>query len=80
MTRLFIAHIRTADGPRPLVTVRAASEAEARLFLEARYPDDLIEAVTEPGDWASDSDTGTDSGDVREHPGTLWQPPAGGAG
>ncbi|WP_375462705.1 hypothetical protein [uncultured Methylobacterium sp.] len=77
MSSLFIAHVRTGSGPRPLVTVRAASEAEARLFLEARYPDDLIEAVAQPADWASDADTGNASGDIREHPGTTWQPPLG---
>lgn len=77
MTRLFVAHIRTPSGPRPLVTVRAASEAEGRLFLEARYPDDAVEAVAEPADWASDADTGAASGDIREHPGTAWQAPTG---
>lgn len=77
MTSLFIAHLRTAEGPRPLVTVRAASAAEALLFLEASYPEDTIEAVAEPDDWASDADTGQASGDIREHPGTAWQAPGG---
>lgn len=72
MTRLFVAHIRTASGPRPLVTVRAASEAEALLFLEASYPEDRIEAVTEPDDWTADADTGSEAGDIREHAGTDW--------
>ena len=75
MTQLFIAHIRAPGGPRPLVTVRAASEAEAQLFLAAHYPDDVIEAVVEPGEWVSDADTGAQAGDVREHPGVAWQPP-----
>ena len=81
MTRLFIADIHTASGPRPLVTVRAASEAEALLFLEARYPDDRIAAVAEPAEWTSDAGTGSASGDIREHPGSTWpgsrQAPAG---
>ena len=81
MTRLFIADVRTPSGPRPLVTVRAASEAEALLFLEARYPEDRIEAVAEPSDWASDAATGSEPGDIREHPGSTWpssrQAPAG---
>ncbi|MCJ2010278.1 hypothetical protein MKK70_25585 [Methylobacterium sp. E-041] len=72
MTRLFIADVRTPSGPRPLVTVRAASEAEALLFLEAHYPEDRIEAVAEPGEWASDAATGSNPGDVREHPGSTW--------
>ena len=80
MTDLFIAKILSAGAPRPLVTVRAASAAEALLFLAARYPEDTIEAVTEPGDWASDADTGSASGDIREHPDAVWQPPSGGAG
>jgi hypothetical protein len=78
MTRLFIAKVRTADGPKPLVTVRADGEGEARLFLEAAYPDGIVEAVDAPDDWASDADTGSAAGDVREHPGVAWQ--AGGAG
>jgi hypothetical protein len=78
LTQLFIAQVRSAGGPRPLVTVRAASEGEARLFVEAQYPDDVVEAVVEPGDWASDEDTGSEPGDVREHPGVAWQPQAGG--
>jgi len=77
MSTLYIAHVVTPQGPRPLVTVRAASEAEALLFLQAQYPEDTIEAVTEPGEWVSDADTGTRSGDVREHPGSAWQPAAG---
>ena len=80
MTQLFIAQVRSAGGPRPLVTVRAASEGEARLFVEAHYPDDTVEAVVEPGEWVSDADTGSDAGDVREHPGVVWQPPTGSAG
>ncbi len=58
MTKLFIANIQTATGPKPLVTVRAAAEGEARLFLEAAYPDDEIVAVTEPNGWASDATRG----------------------
>ena len=80
MIHLFIAKIHSADGPRPLVTVRAASEAEALLFLTARYPEDTIEAVVEPEDWASDADTGSAAGDIREHPDAVWQPPTGGPG
>ena len=80
MTDLFIAKIRSAGGPRPLVTVRAASQAEASLFLTARYPEDTIEAVAEPGDWTSDADTGSAPGDIREHADAVWQPPAGGPG
>ena len=76
MTQLFIAHVRAASGPRPLVTVRAASEGEAQLFLAAHYPDDVVETVVEPGEWVSDGDTGSEAGDVREHPGVAWQPPA----
>ncbi|GEP12360.1 hypothetical protein [Methylobacterium gnaphalii] len=80
MTKLFIARVRGAGAERPLVTVRAAAEGEARLFLEAAYPDDEIVDVTEPGEWVSTSDTGTKAGDVREHPGVSWQPPTAGAG
>ena len=80
MTKLFIANIQTATGPKPLVTVRAAAEGEARLFLEAAYPDDEIVAVTEPSGWASDADTGSAAGDVREHPGVAWQAPSSRAG
>jgi hypothetical protein len=76
MTKLFIARVRTADGPKPLVTVRAAAEGEARLFLEAAYPDAVIESVAEPADWTSDADTGAKAGDIREHPGVEWQPPS----
>lgn len=76
MTKLFIARVRTADGPKPLVTVRAAAEGEARLFLEAAYPDAVIESVAEPADWTSDADTGAQAGDIREHPGVAWQPPS----
>ncbi|WP_336485265.1 hypothetical protein [Methylobacterium nigriterrae] len=77
MTQLFIAQVHTPTGPRPLVTVRAAAEGEARLFLEAHYPDDTIGAVVEPGEWISDADTGSEAGDIREHPGVSWQAPAG---
>ena len=59
------------------MTVRAASEAEALLFLGARYPEDTIEAVAEPGDWVSDRETGSASGDIREHPDAVWQLPSG---
>ena len=54
MAKLFIAKVVSASGPKPLVTVRAAGEGEAKLFLEARYPDDVIEAVVEPADWVSE--------------------------
>ncbi|MCF4123802.1 hypothetical protein [Methylobacterium sp. SyP6R] len=73
MAKLFIAHVRGLVGQRPLVTVRAAAEGEARLFLEAAYPDDEVVEVVEAGDWVSTSDTGTEAGDVREHPDTEWQ-------
>ena len=76
MAKLFIAKVVSASGPKPLVTVRAAGEGEAKLFLEARYPDDVIEAVVEPADWVSDADTGSELGDIREHPGVEWQPPS----
>jgi hypothetical protein len=69
MTKLFIANIRTTAGPKPLVTVRAAAEGEARLFLEAAYPEDEIVEVTEPSGWTSDADTGSKAGDIREHAG-----------
>lgn len=75
MTKLFIARVRNAAGERPLVTVRAAAEGEARLFVEAAYPEDEIVEINEPGEWVSDSDTGTKNGDVREHPDTAWQAP-----
>jgi hypothetical protein len=75
MTKLFIAKVRDAGGQKPLVTVRAEAEGEARLFLEAAYPEAEIEEVAEPGDWASDADTGSKIGDVREHPGAEWQHP-----
>ncbi len=78
MTKLFIAKVRGPAGEKPLITVRAAAEGEARLFLEAAYPEDAIEEVVEPGDWISDADTGTQNGDVREHPGVSWQAPTGG--
>ncbi|MGU3540266.1 hypothetical protein [Methylobacterium sp. A54F] len=78
MTKLFTAQVRDSSGLRPLVTVRAAAEGEARLFLEAAYPEAVIEAVAEPADWASDADTGSRAGDIREHPGATWQPPGGG--
>ncbi|MEH3148629.1 MAG: hypothetical protein PGN34_25660 [Methylobacterium frigidaeris] len=73
MAKLFIAKVGTS---RPLVTVRASGEGEARLFLEAAYPDETIEAVAEPSDWASDADTGDAAGDIREHPGVTWQAPS----
>jgi hypothetical protein len=76
MTKLFIAHLKATDGPRPLVTVRAEAEGEARLFLAAAYPDDEVLDVVEPSDWVSDADTGSKAGDVREHPGVVWQPPS----
>ncbi len=59
MTKLFIAKVTDANGPKPLVTVRAEAEGEARLFLEAAYPEAEIEGLAEPGDWTSDSDTGS---------------------
>ena len=74
--KLFIAKVRAASGPKPLVTVRAAGEGEAKLFLEAHYPEATIEAVTEPSDWVSDADTGSRAGDIREHPGVEWQAPS----
>jgi len=80
MTKLFIAKIRTTMGPKPLVTVRAAAEGEARLFLEAAYPEDEIVEVTEPSDWASDAETGSKVGDIREHTGVDWQAPSSHAG
>lgn len=76
MTKLFIAKVTDAHGPKPLVTVRAEAEGEARLFLEAAYPEAEIEGIAEPGDWTSDSDTGSKTGDVREHPGSEWQLPS----
>jgi hypothetical protein len=80
MTKLFIAKIRDAGGAKPLVTVRAEAEGEARLFLTAAYPDAEIASVDEPSDWTSDADTGTRAGDIREHPGVAWQPPSSLAG
>lgn len=62
-----------------MVTVRAAAEGEAKLFLEAAYPEDEVVEVVEPSDWISTSDTGTKAGDVREHPGVEWQAPSSGA-
>jgi hypothetical protein len=59
MTKLFIAQVRDAGGERPLVTIRAEAEGEARLFLAAAYPDAEIAHVAEPGDWTSDADTGS---------------------
>ena len=76
MTKLFIAHIRAAAGVRPLVTVRAAAEGEARLFLAAAYPDDEVVDVAEPSDWTTDADTGARDGDIREHAGVAWQAPS----
>jgi hypothetical protein len=80
MTKLFLANIRSAGGARPLVTVRAAAEGEARLFLSAAYPDDTILDVVEPGDWTSDAETGSRDGDIREHAGVVWQAPSSLAG
>jgi len=80
MTKLFIANIKTTTGPKPLVTVRAAAEGEARLFLEAAYPEDEIIDLTEPSSWTSDADTGSNAGDIREHPGVEWQAPSSHAG
>ena len=80
MTKLFIANIRTTAGSKPLVTVRAAAEGEARLFLEAAYPEDEIVEVTEPSGWTSDADTGSKAGDIREHEGVDWQAPSSRAG
>ncbi|MGU3385731.1 hypothetical protein ACLBYG_14580 [Methylobacterium sp. D53M] len=76
MTKLFIAQVRDAGGERPLVTIRAEAEGEARLFLAAAYPDAEIAHVAEPGDWTSDADTGSRAGDIREHPGVAWQAPS----
>ncbi|MCJ2083710.1 hypothetical protein [Methylobacterium sp. J-090] len=76
MTKLFIANIRAAEGVRPLVTVRAAAEGEARLFLAAAYPDDEVIDVAEPSDWTTDADTGAQDGDIREHAGVAWQAPS----
>jgi len=77
MVKLFIASVQKPGGTlRPLVTVRAAGEGEAKLFLEAQYPEGIIEAVTEPSDWVSNADTGTKLDDVREHPGVEWQAPS----
>lgn len=80
MTKLFIAQMRDGGGEKPLVTVRAEAEGEARLFLAAAYPDADIASITEPSDWTSDADTGTRAGDIREHPGVTWQPPSSLAG
>ncbi|TNC14548.1 hypothetical protein FF100_08765 [Methylobacterium terricola] len=80
MAKLFIAKVRGSAGDRPLVTVRAAAEGEARLFLEAAYPEDEVVEVAEPADWVSTADTGTKAGDVREHPGVDWQAPTAGPG
>ena len=79
MTKLFIARVRGPAGDRPLVTVRAAAEGEARLFVEAAYPEDEVLAVAEPGEWVSTTDTGTQAGDVREHPDAAWQAPTAGS-
>ncbi|MGH1590328.1 hypothetical protein ACRBEV_20810 [Methylobacterium phyllosphaerae] len=76
MTKLFIAQVRDAAGERPLVTVRAEAEGEARLFLTAAYPEAEIAHVAEPGEWTSNADTGSRAGDIREHPGVRWQPPS----
>lgn len=72
MSKLFIANIRSPEGDRPLVTVRASAEGEARLFLAAAYPDDEVVDVVE----TSDADTGAKDGDVREHAGVAWQAPS----
>jgi hypothetical protein len=81
MSKLFIAHVQGPDGhPRPLVTVRAEGEGEARVFLAAAYPEGEVLDVAEPGEWVSDADTGSRAGDVREHPGVAWQPPSSLAG
>jgi hypothetical protein len=80
MTKLFIAQMRDPGGDKPLVTVRAEAEGEARLFLNAAYPDAEIASISEPSDWTSDADTGTRTGDIREHPGVIWQPPSSLAG
>ena len=80
MTKLFIAQVRRAGEPGPLVTVRAEAEGEARLFLAAAYPDAEIAGLAEPSDWTSDADTGSRAGDIREHPGVSWQPPSSLAG
>ena len=80
MTKLFIAQVRDARGQKPLITVRAEAEGEARLFLTAAYPDAEIAQVAEPGDWTSDADTGSRAGDIREHPGVAWQAPSSLAG
>jgi len=56
--------------------VRAAGEGEAKLLLEACYPEDVIEAVVGPADWVSNADTGSELGDIREHPGVAWQAPS----
>lgn len=80
MTKLFIAQVRDGGGERPLVTVRADAEGEARLFLSAAYPEAEIAHVAEPGDWTSDADTGSRAGDIREHPGVAWQAPSSLAG
>ncbi|MFB0491484.1 hypothetical protein ABIE45_004070 [Methylobacterium sp. OAE515] len=80
MTKLFIAQMRDPGGDKPLVTVRAEAEGEARLFLNAAYPDAEIASISEPSDWTSDADTGTRAGDIREHPGVIWQPPSSLAG
>jgi hypothetical protein len=80
MTKLFIAQVRDSGVDRPLVTVRAEAEGEARLFLAAAYPEAEIADIAEPSDWASDADTGSRAGDIREHPGVAWQPPSSLAG
>ena len=80
MSKLFIAHVRGPDGPRPLVTVRAEAEGEARVFLAAAYPEGEVLDVVEPSEWVSDADTGSKTGDVREHEGVEWQAPSSLAG
>ena len=71
MTKLVIAQVWDADALKPLVTVRA--EAEARLFLAADCPEAKIGSLVEPTDCASNADTGSKAGDIREHPGVEWQ-------
>lgn len=80
MSKLFIAQVRGPNGPRPLVTVRAEAVGEARVFLAAAYPEDEVLDVVEPGEWVSDAETGSRTGDVREHPGVEWQAPSSLAG
>ena len=73
LSKLFIANIRASDGLKPLVTVRAAAEGEARLFLAAAYRYEEVVDVVGPSDRVSDADTGSSTGDIREHAGVEWQ-------